>query len=70
MQPASYLIKCALGDILQAQMTRPLTQSPVPDVWDADKQKTIDELVGMLPPSPRRVPVRSGLARMTAIAKG
>lgn len=59
-----YLVKRAMGSILQAQMERPLTQQPVPDVWDSSKQRTIDNLAANLPPSPRRVPVRAGLARL------
>jgi hypothetical protein len=60
-----YLVKRAMGSILSAQATHPLTQKVVPEVWDPWKQETIDKLVSELPPIHQQAPVRAGTARLT-----
>lgn len=60
-----YLVKRAMGSILSAQATHPLTQKIVPEVWDPWKQETIDKLVGDLSPIHQQAPVRAGTARLT-----
>jgi hypothetical protein len=47
----SYLIKSAMGSPIQAKMTHPLTQEPVPEEWTVEKQRELDSLFSRLPPS-------------------
>lgn len=59
------LIKMAYGSIYATQQMKDLVASPVPTVWDANKQKTIDELVLSLPPANQLAPMQAGTDRLT-----
>lgn len=59
------LIKMAYGSIYATQQMKDLVASPVPTVWDSNKQKTIDDLVLSLPPMNQLAPMRAGTARLT-----
>lgn len=59
------LIKQAVGSIYATAQMNQLMASPVPDVWDRDKQKTIDDMVLSLPPLNQKAPMRAGTARLT-----
>lgn len=60
-----YLVKRAMGSILSAQATHPLTQKITPEVWDPWKQETIDKLLAGLSPIHQRAPMAAGTARLT-----
>ncbi len=59
------LIKRAYGSIYATAEMNKLLASPVPDVWDANKQKTIDDLVLSLPPLNQKAPLGAGTRRLT-----
>jgi hypothetical protein len=62
-QAEAWKARRAAMDHTLTQTAKDSNGNPIEDVWDADKQKTIDQLVANEKPGARRAPVRAGIAR-------